>query len=443
MAITRRIFLRQSTLSLVGVGALPAWLARAAAAEPAQRKKILVAIFQRGAADGLNIVIPHAERNYYPARPTIAIPRPAAGDPRAALDLDGFFGFHPALAPLKPLWDARHLAIIHAAGSPDPTRSHFDAQDYMESGTPGVKATTSGWLNRVLRARCPDCEQGARLAPAASGAPAWLGAGQSPLRAVAIDAQMPLSLRGPAPAVAIANLAAFRVGYGPAAAPAAQAFQAMYESSSDALLEPAGRDTFAALRIVRQLDPKKYRPASGAHYPRQGLGASLRQIAQLIKADVGVEVAYADVGGWDNHVAEGGAEGQLAARLREFAGALSAFWADLGDRAEDVVLVSMSEFGRTVRENVTAGTDHGHANVMFVLGGPVAGGKVYGRWPGLEPEQLYQGRDLALTTDFRDVLAEVLTRHLSVAANDPAGLAAVFPGYAAEVKNFRGFLARA
>lgn len=431
MPCTRRIFLRNSAMTLVGVGALPAWLAGAAkAAEVNGRRKILVALFQRGAADGLNIVVPHAEPYYYQVRPTIAIPRPSrsssASDPRAALDLDGFFGLHPALAPLKPLWDAGHLAIVHAAGSPDPTRSHFDAQDYMESGTPGVKATTSGWLNRALRAHCPDCEQGR--------SPSSLRA-VAPLRAIAMDAQMPLSLRGPAPAVAISNLASFRIGYGPQGAVAANAFETMYAHSQDALLEPAGRDTFAALRILKSLNPKAYRPAPGVRYPRRGLGNSLRQIAQLIKADVGVEVAFADVGGWDNHVAEGSVEGQLAGRLREFAGAIAAFWRDLGDRAEDVVLVTMSEFGRTVHENGSAGTDHGHANAMFVLGGPVAGGKVYGQWPGLQPEQLYQGRDLALTTDFRDVLAEVLARHMGVAQLQP-----VFPGYSSAAANFRGFL---
>ncbi len=422
---TRRIFLRNSALAMVGVGVLPSWLTRTAwAAEAARRGKILVVIFQRGAADGLNIVVPHGEAAYYRYRPTIAIPRPRGKTPRAAaaLDLDGFFGLHPALSGLQPLWKQHHLAIVHAAGSPDPSRSHFQAQDYMEAGTPGQPDTSTGWLNRVLRAQCPDCEAGHNH-------------GQSPLRAVAMDAQMPLTLRGAAPAVAISDLAAFRAGYGPLGAAGAEALQSLYDQDGGALLQPAGRDTFAALKLLRHLNPHQYQPAPGAHYPRRGLGHGLRQIAQLIKARVGVEVAFADIGGWDNHVAEGSTEGQLAGRLREFGDALAAFWTDLGDRAEDVLVVTMSEFGRTAHENGSAGTDHGHANVMFVLGGSVRGGKVYGRWPGLEPEQLYQGRDLALTTDFRLVLAEAVRNHLGV-----SGLGPVFPGFNADPRQFRGFL---
>jgi uncharacterized protein (DUF1501 family) len=424
---TRRIFLRDSALAMVGVGVLPSWLTRTAWAAAASRQgKILVVIFQRGAADGLNVVVPHGEAAYYQYRPTIAIPRPhgRVPQPDAAIDLDGFFGLHPSLIHLKPLWDMGHMAIVHAAGSPDPSRSHFQAQDYMEAGTPGQPDTTSGWLNRVLRAQCPDCES-------AGAAPARV----SPLRAIALDAQMPLTLRGPAPAVAISDLAAFRVGYGPQGANAAAALQSLYDHDGGALLQPAGRDTFAALRLLRHLDPHKYQPAAGANYPRRGLGHGLRQIAQLIKANVGVEVAFADIGGWDNHVAEGSTTGQLAGRLREFGDALAAFWTDLGDRAGDVVVVTMSEFGRTAHENGSAGTDHGHANVMFVLGGTVRGGQVYGRWPGLAAEQLYQGRDLALTTDFRLVLAEAVRNHLGV-----GDLAPVFPGFAAQPSQFRGFL---
>ncbi len=422
---TRRIFLRNSALAMVGVGVLPSWLTRTAwAAEAARRGKILVVIFQRGAADGLNIVVPHGEAAYYRYRPTIAIPRPRGKAARAdaALDLDGFFGLHPALSGLKPLWDGGHLALVHAAGSPDPSRSHFQAQDYMEAGTPGQPDTSTGWLNRVLRAQCPDCESGQSHS-------------QSPLRAVAMDAQMPLTLRGPAPAVPIRDLAACRVGYGPLGAIGAESLQSLYEHEGGALFQPAGRDTFAALKLLRHLNPHQYQPANGANYPRRGLGHGLRQIAQLIKARVGVEVAFADIGGWDNHVAEGSTKGQLAGRLREFGDALAAFWTDLGDRAEDVLVVTMSEFGRTAHENGSAGTDHGHANVMFILGGPVRGGKVYGRWPGLEAEQLYQGRDLALTTDFRLVLAEAVRNHLGVADLGP-----VFPGFKANPRQFRGFL---
>ncbi|MGH9476365.1 MAG: DUF1501 domain-containing protein [Terriglobales bacterium] len=406
MNLTRRIFLKDSALAMVGVGMVPAWLGRSAwASEITGKNKVLVAIFQRGAVDGLNVVIPHGERVYYDLRPSIAVPE------ASVLKLDPIFGLHPALAAFKPLWDNGQLAAVQAAGSPDPSRSHFDAQDYMESGTPGNKSTGTGWLNRALG-----------LDP---------HAGRSPMRAVAMGAELPLTLQGHVPAVAIHNLNQFRRGGGPLAA----GFAAMYDHASDSLLAPAGRDTFQALRMVKQLDPKRYRIAAGAHYPNQPLGASLRQLAQLIKADVGVQVAFADVGGWDNHVNEGGAEGQMAGHLLGFAEAISAFWTDLGPRQQDVVVVTMSEFGRTVRENGNRGTDHGHANVMFVLGGGVRGGKVYGGWPGLAPEQLYQDRDLAVTTDFRAVLGEAVLRHLGV-----SDLAAVFPGYIAAPAQFCNFL---
>lgn len=420
MAMTRRIFLKRSGMAMVGIGALPHWLARTASALdlPAGGRKMLVALFQRGAADGLNVVVPYGESYYYQARPTINIPRPsgapAARAMEAGIDLDGFFALHPALGALKPLWDAHHLAVVHAAGSPDPTRSHFDAQDYMESGTPGVKSTDDGWLNRALVA-----------AP---------GADRSPLRAVAMSAQLPRTLQGHAPALAINNLRAFRLASpGALARITGSTFEAMYDQAADAVLQPAGQDTFEALKIVQRLDATPYQPA--AEYPRSPLGDRMRQLARLIKADVGVEVAFADAGGWDHHVNEGNTQGQLAARLRDFAGAISAFWSDLGPRAEDVVLVTMSEFGRTVRENGNRGTDHGHANVMFVLGGPVRGGRVYGEWPGLAPDRLYQNRDLQVTTDFRDVLSEAVTRHLNVSA-----LNEVFPGFAADPARFRGFL---
>jgi uncharacterized protein (DUF1501 family) len=402
---TRRIFLRNSALAMVGAGAAPLWLQRAlyAAEAPPPRKRILVAIFQRGAADGLNVVVPHGEKAYYALRPTIAVPRPSAGGgPDAAIDLDGFFGLHPALAPLKPLYDAGHLAIVDAAGSPDPTRSHFDAQDYMESGTPGVKATESGWMNRALLP-----EQGKA----------------SPVRAVSLGPVVARSLAGDRPAIAVQSLAGFQV----ANPQAAQEFEELYAESKDPALRAAGRETFEAVSMLQAIQRQPYKPAAGAEYPRGRFGDSLRQIAQLIKADVGMEMAFADIGGWDHHVNETGqraSEGQLSNLLREYGGALSAFWRDMGDRMAGVALVTMSEFGRTARENGDRGTDHGHANCMFALGGAVKGGKVYGKWPGLEKEQLYQGRDLALATDFRDVLGELVARHMGNSA-----LSQVFPGY--------------
>jgi uncharacterized protein (DUF1501 family) len=382
------------------------WLQRTiyGAGTPLPRKKILVAIFQRGAADGLNIVVPHGEEAYYALRPTIAIPRPTSNRENAqdaAIDLDGFFGLHPSLAPLKSLFDQGHLAIVDAVSSPDPTRSHFDAQDFMESGTPGLKATTDGWLNR--------------------GLPPARGPLLSPLRAVSLGPVLPRAMRGARPAIALQNLGDFEIRD----SQAAKAFEELYLGTADPALRATGRETFEAVNMLQAIRKTPYQPV--AEYPRGRFSDSLRQIAQLIKADVGLEVAFADIGGWDHHVNELGqraSEGQLPNLLREYGRALSAFWQDMGDRMADVVLVTMSEFGRTAHENGNRGTDHGHANCMFVLGGPIKGGKIYGQWPGLEKEQLYEGRDLALTTDFRDVLGELVARHLG----NPA-LAEVFPGY--------------
>jgi len=409
---SRRVFLKGSALAMFGVGALPAWLTRSvfAAESVENRKKILVAIFQRGAVDGLNMVVPFGEPRYYQLRPSIAIPKPD-GSANAAVDLDGFFGLHPALAPLKPMYDARQLAIVDAVGSPDPTRSHFDAQDYMESGTPGLRGA-DGWLNRAL--------------PMETGT-------VSPVRAVSLGDTLARSLRGHNDAVAVRSLNDFQV-HDPHGA---SAFESMYENSSDTLLHGTGRETFNAVKIVQSIQKQTYVPAGGAAYPNGGFGRSMQQIAQLIKANVGVEVAFADIGGWDTHVNETGGkatDGQLANNLAQFGQSLAAFYQDLGDRMDDVTVVTMSEFGRTVKENGDRGTDHGHANVMFVMGGDVRGGKVYGDWPGLAQEQLYEERDLALTTDFRDVLGELVSRHLG-----NTNMKSVFPGY--ENPKFRGLLA--
>ncbi len=411
MSITRRVFLRNSALAVVGTAAVPAFLKRAAyaATESGVRGKRLVVIFQRGAADGLNIVVPHGEAAYYAMRPSINIPR------NAVLDLDGFFGLHPSLAPFQPLWNQRHLAIVHAAGSPDPSRSHFDAQDFMESGTPGVKATDDGWLNRTLRSLQND---------------------NSPFRAVALGPSLPRILSGPEPAVAVNSINDFGVGGRNAnASPAANSFEAMYAQSVDSVLHGTGQETFEAVKMLKSADPAKYVPAAGADYPKGRFGDSLKQLAQLIKANLGVEIAFADIGGWDHHVNEGGTQGQIANVLHEFSQSLAAFWLDLGNLAEDTVVVTMSEFGRTARENGNRGTDHGHANVMFVMGGPVKGGKVYGKWPGLDQSQLYEGRDLALTTDFRRVVGEAVYAHLG-----NKRLEQVFPGFQSTPRQFLNYL---
>ena len=407
MAITRRVFLKGGALAIVGTSAIPSFLTRAVYAadtvSASTGKKRLIVLFQRGAADGLNIVVPHGESAYYSMRPSIAIPRPHGTD--GALDLNGFFGLHPSMTAFKPLWDSGHLAIVHAAGSPDNTRSHFDAQDYMESGTPGVKATEDGWLNRAV---------------------AGLNeTSPSPFRAVAMGGALPRTLAGSVPAVAMGNIREFAVGgRGPAGNIASTSFEAMYEQSVDTVLHGTGNETFEAVKMLKAADPEKYSPAAGANYPRGRFGDSLRQVAQLIKANLGIEVAFADIGGWDHHVNEGSVQGQIANITRDFSQSIAALWTDLGDLAADTVIVTMSEFGRTVRENGNRGTDHGHANVMFVLGGPVKGGKVYGRWPGLQTEHLYEGRDLAVTTDFRQVLSEAVYRHLG-----NKNLETVFPGF--------------
>jgi uncharacterized protein (DUF1501 family) len=412
MSITRRIFLRNSGLAVVGTAAVPSFLTRAAfgAVDAGTRNKRLVVIFQRGAADGLNIVVPHAEKQYYAMRPSINIPR------KDVLDLDGFFGLHPAMSAFQPLWQQRQLAIVHAAGSPDNSRSHFDAQDFMETGTPGVKATEDGWLNRSLH-NMPLVQKSA-------------------FRAIALGPSLPRILSGVEPAVAMNNINDFSIGgKNPKPSVAASAFEAMYDHSSDTVLHGTGEETFDAVKMLKAADPGKYTPASGANYPKGRFGDSIRQLAQLIKANLGVQVAFADIGGWDNHVNEGATEGQLSNVLRDFSQSLAAFWTDLGDLGEETVVVTMSEFGRTARENGNRGTDHGHANVMFVLGGPVKGGKVYGRWPGLDSSQLYEGRDLALTTDFRQVIGEAVAQHMG-----NKNLANVFPGFESQPGKFLKFL---
>ncbi len=353
MTISRRDFVKSGGLALAGAAFAPHRLPPVGLA---RGHPILVCLFQRGAVDGLTMIVPHGDPVYYRERPRIAVPK------RDVLDLDGYFGLHPRLAALKPLWDSKCLAAIHAIGPPSVVRSHFDAQQDMESGTPGVKGTPDGWLNRACRHdRTHD----------------------TPFRAVSFGPVPPRILAGSAPSLAIHDLRAHGLG-----AP---------------------------------------HPANRADYPRSRLGTALSEIAQLIKAEVGLQVAIADVTGWDTHVNQGATEGRLAERLGELGQALAAFPRDLGERMHDVVVLTMSEFGRTVRENGTSGTDHGHATATLVLGGPVNGGRVLGRWPGLED------RDVAVTTDFRDLFAEVLARHLG--ARD---LSAIFPGFTPDPARFPG-----
>jgi uncharacterized protein (DUF1501 family) len=423
--MNRRFFIRSGGVALASFGlmnAAPSFLQRVVLGQTRERltggrRKTLIAVFQRGAVDGLNMVVPHGESSYYDLRPGIAVAKPQVGNVEAVVNLDGFFGFHPSLAPLKPLWDSKRLAIVHAAGSPDNTRSHFDAQDYMESATPGLKATADGWLNRYLQSK-PDPERG-------------------PFRAVSMTQLTPRAMQGKAPTLAISNLADFTIRAGKSSASVQGGFEAIYDQTVNDVLGGTGKETFEAVNYLKKVNPVQYKPENGAQYPRTPFGNSLLQIAQLIKAGVGLEVAFTDTPGlnWDTHFNEGNGRGQLGNLLQQFSNSIAALYIDLGQRMDEVVILTMSEFGRTARENGSRGTDHGHANAMFVLGNDVRGGKVYGQWPGLRSDQLYEGRDLALTTDFRDVFGEIASKHLGT-----SNLQSVFPGYASTPTRFKGFL---
>ncbi len=416
----RRAFVKSGALALVTMGLSPSFLRRTTFGmelSKAPNGKVLICLFQRGAADALNMIVPHGERAYYAMRPSIAIPQPSRSVTGAAIDLDGFFGLHPSLAPLKPLYDRGLLAPVHAVGSPSTTRSHFDAQDYMETGTPDVKGTTDGWLNRYLAVKgtCDECN----LA-------------KTPFRAVSLTPQTPRVLEGPSPTVAMNNIDEFSVR---ATGSSAERLEALYRTGSADLVHGTGAEMFDAVKMLRAANPRKYLPRNGAEYPRSQFGQRLLQIAQLVKANVGLEIAFADIGGWDTHVNQGSSTGQLAQRFDDFARSISALVTDLGDKMDDVVILTMSEFGRMARENGNRGTDHGHAGALFVLGGNVKGGKVHGKWPGLEQEQLYEGRDLALTTDFRSVFAEVVSDHLGARTLDR-----IFPGFVAQPSGFLGLV---
>ena len=377
------------------------------------KNKVLVTIFQRGAVDGLNMVVPFGDGEYYNLRPNIGIPKP--GKTEGAINLDGFFGLHPAMKTLEKFWQSKQLAVVHSVGSPENTRSHFDAQDYMESGTPGIKSTRDGWLNRTMQATS--------------------GKDDSPFRAVAMTQRLPRSLYGRASSIAMTNLADFAIKAGVYTQNLKAGFEGLYQHNATDTLNETGKETFEAVNYLKEANPAQYKPENGAVYANSQLGRSLMQIAQLIKAGVGLEVAFAVAGGWDTHVNEGGSRGQLSNLLRDFAGSIAAFGTDLGKLLDDVVLITMSEFGRTARENGSRGTDHGHGNAMLIMGNSVKGGKVYSDWKGLKTDQLNEGRDLAVTTDFRDVFAEAAYKHLG-----GKDLAALFPKYSASTKNFRGFL---
>ncbi len=411
---TRRAFLKGGAIAFFSIGvsgAGPDFLRRAAlAATPAGagRRRVLVAIFQRGAMDALAAVPPLGEQSWLERlRPGLAMSAARAAGEERLHDLGVGYGLHPALAPLVPLWQERRLAIVHAVGSPEPTRSHFDAQDFMEAGTPGRRGAPSGWLNRV-------CGE--------------LGHEATPLRAVAMTGALPRSLYGPQPAVAVADLADLQLGLPGAEAASAAAgrgFEALYRQASEELLRGTARESFEAVALLEGLRRRGGEPGdAAAGYPPTPLGRSLRQIALLIRAEVGLEVAFAETGGWDTHVQQGAAAGSFAQRAGELARCLAAFWRDLGPCQDDVVVMTMTEFGRTVAENGSGGTDHGHGSCLFVVGSRLDGGKVHGELPSLDPDALHEGRDLPVTTDFRGVFAEVAGKHLGARDDE-----AIFPGW--------------
>ncbi len=365
------------------------------------------------------MVVPYGDSEYYNLRPVIAVPKPNKGG-GSAIDLDGYFGLNPSLAPLEKFWKSKQLAVVHSVGSPDNTRSHFDAQDYMESATPGIKSTRDGWLNRALQTK--DDKK------------------ISPFRAVALEGQVPRSLMGRAPTIAMTNLSDFAIKAGAYTNVVAGGFEGIWQENAKDSLGDTGKETFEAVNFLKQANPSQYKPANGANYPNTPFGRSLLQIAQLVKAGIGLEVAFTDTPGlnWDTHANEAtgdGSRGQLSNLLRTFGQGIAALATDLGEQMDDVVILTMSEFGRTAKQNGTNGTDHGHGNAMFVLGNSVKGGKVYGDWKGLKNDQLNEGRDLAVTTDFRDVFAEMTYKHLG-----NKNLDKVFPGYAANQTNFKGIL---
>lgn len=407
--MNRRQFLYQaglcSTTSLLSIGT-HGWVARARAATDPNPQRLVVVLL-RGAIDGLSVVIPYRESTYYRDRPQIAIPQP--GQPDGALDLDGTFGLHPALAPLLPLWQQRSLAFVHACGSPNDTRSHFDAQDYLESGTPGVKSTRDGWMNRLLGVRSD----------------------QNPIQAVSVGATTPRILIG---SRAVANLASGRNAGSRQQIDrpqVARAFDRLYPGK-DALGRTYREARTARTELLKDLEAEMKMANNGAPLPA-GFPDDARRLARLMARDPRIQLSFLAVGGWDTHINQGSSQGQLARNLTQLGKGLVAIQEGLGAVYDRTTIVVMSEFGRTVKENGNGGTDHGHGNVMWLLGGGIRGGKVYGKWTGLAPERRYQGRDLAVTTDFRDVLATVLTRRLSV---DGTKLAQVFPKYAARPLDF-------
>lgn len=395
--VSRRAFIKASGLVMfgLGIGGIPPFITRAAAQSkiisPYKKSKILVCIFQRGAMDGLMAVSPFTDPYLKEARPSLFMDANSNG---SLFDLDGRFGLHPGLQSFHQLFKDKQLAIVHGMGSPNTSRSHFDAQDYMESGTPFTKSTSSGWMNRAV---------------------GLLGHDGSPFRAVSLTNSLPRSFYGDNPSVAISNLADFAIqakGNKANVNAAAQSFEELYDAAGDDLLKETGKESFEAMRLLQKTDVKNYKPANEATYPNSPLGNSLKQICQLIKMEVGLEIAFAESGGWDTHFNQGTDKGVFARNAADLSNSISAFWKDVGQLQDEVTLMTMTEFGRTVKQNGTGGTDHGRASCMFIVGNDVQGGQVHGVVKPLAPENLADGRDLAVTTDFRSVFSEVADKHL-------------------------------
>ena len=416
----RRRLLRMAAASGLAWSAVgrAAFAASSATGGPAlPRNKRLVVVFLRGAVDGLSVVVPYSEGAYYQQRSSIALARP--GQDGGVLDLDGHFGLNPNLAPLLPLWRSGKLAFVHASGSPDPTRSHFDAQDYMESGTPGRKATPDGWLNRLL---------GAEPAPVAPGGARGV-APASATRGISVGATLPRIWAGPNPVANIANGARATRPTSLDRPQVSQAFDALY-AGDDAMSRAYRQSRQSRAEVNQAMSPaamerEQQVANNGAPLPA-GFPDDAGRLAQLMRRDPNVQIAFLALGGWDTHVNQGGATGQLANRLQPLGQGLAELATRLGPVFDDTTVLVISEFGRTARQNGTGGTDHGHGNVMWALGGDIAGGKVYGRWPGIDASSLNEGRDLAVTTDFRQVLAGVCMRNLGLPDDR---LATVFPGF--------------
>ncbi len=404
--LSRRGFLKGGGLALFGIGmagGIPGFITQAAAENklyiPYKRKKILVCIFQRGAMDGLMAVTPFTDQFLKDARPTLFMSAAKSSTGSPLIDLDGRFGLHPSMAVFSQLFKDKQLAVVHGIGSPNNSRSHFDAQDYMESGTPFNKGTASGWLNRAVGLLGHDAHAA------------------TPFQAVSLTSAMPRSFYGDNPALAISNLQDFAIqmrGNPMGANMAAKSFEYLYSQASTSLLKQTGKESFDAVKLLQKTGTANYKPANNANYPNTALGTALKQIAQLIKMDVGLEVAFTESTGWDTHFNQGTENGVFARTANDLSGSIAALWADLGQYQDDVTIMTMTEFGRTVHQNGTGGTDHGRASCNFILGNDVNGGLIHGSLQPLAAENLEDGRDLPVTTDFRSVFSEVADKHLSL-----------------------------